>query len=108
FFVAGALRFFGDPSPSEGSPSDKAKRLAALVRRQRTLLILDGLEPLQYPPGPDEGRLKDRSLGDLLRELAAANPGLCVLTTRIAVAGVQSFEGHTVEHIPLDRLSPEA
>src|SRR5207249_10625925 len=69
-FVADALRFFGDANPSEGSPSDKAKRLAALIRRQRTLLILDGLEPLQYPPGYEEGRFKDRALGDLLRELA--------------------------------------
>jgi hypothetical protein len=32
----------------------KGERLANLVARRRTLLVLDGLEPLQYPPGPQE------------------------------------------------------
>jgi hypothetical protein len=39
----------------------------------RTLLVLDGLEPLQNPPGPQEGRLREPSLQALLRELAAFN-----------------------------------
>jgi hypothetical protein len=29
---------------------DKAGRLAQLVQKEKCLLILDGLEPLQYPP----------------------------------------------------------
>jgi hypothetical protein len=47
--------------------------LAKLVARRRTLLILDGLEPLQNPPGPQEGRLREPALQALLRELAAAD-----------------------------------
>ena len=50
-----ALRWFGDPDPGAGHPWDKGERLAGLVRRERTLLILDGLEPLQFPPG-EHGR----------------------------------------------------
>ncbi len=50
-FIAAALKDFGDPDPTLGSPWDKGRRLADLMRRERTLLILDGLEPLQYPPG---------------------------------------------------------
>jgi len=50
-FIAHALAWFGDPDPTKGSPWDKGERLAELVRQQRTLLILDGLEPLQQPPG---------------------------------------------------------
>jgi hypothetical protein len=46
------------------------------------LLVLDGLEPLQNPPGPQEGRLREPSLQALLREIAAYNTGLCVITTR--------------------------
>jgi hypothetical protein len=47
--------------------------LAKLVAQRRTLLILDGLEPLQNPPGPQEGRLREPSLQALLGELAAFN-----------------------------------
>jgi hypothetical protein len=39
---------------------DRGSRLAYLIRKERSLLILDGIEPLQYPLGrPEiEGRLK--------------------------------------------------
>ncbi len=107
-FIAAALAWFGDPDPKEGSPWDKGQRLAELVRRQRTLLILDGLEPLQYQPGEMEGRLKDPGLQSLLRELANYNPGLCVLTTRLAVDDLKDFTGTRVERIELENLSPEA
>ncbi|MGH9855684.1 MAG: DUF4062 domain-containing protein, partial [Blastocatellia bacterium] len=49
-FIDAALRWFGDSDPTQGSPWDKGERLANLVRRSRTLLLLDGLEPLQQPP----------------------------------------------------------
>jgi hypothetical protein len=45
------------------------------MSHRRTLLILDGLEPLQNPPGPEEGRVREPSLQALLRELAAFNRG---------------------------------
>ena len=107
-FVAEALKFFGDPDPAEGSPTDKGERLARLVAAQRTLLILDGLEPLQYPPGPDEGRLKDPSVSALLLRLAIQNPGLCVITTRANVADLESFFGNAVRPVRLENLSVEA
>ena len=40
-----------------GTAWEKGERLAKLVAHRRTLLVLDGLEPLQNPPGPQEGRL---------------------------------------------------
>ena len=87
-FIDHALRFCGDPDPKAGSPHDRGVRLAHLIRKDRTLLILDGVEPLQYPPGrPEiEGRLKDPGLTALLKGLAADNPGLCVVTTRERIA----------------------
>jgi prepilin-type N-terminal cleavage/methylation domain-containing protein len=53
--------------------------LAKLIAQRRTLLVLDGLELLENPPGPQEGRLREPSLQALLRELAAFNPGLSYL-----------------------------
>lgn len=107
-FIEAALVFFGDTDPNKGSPWDKGERLAQLVAAQRTLLVLDGLEPLQHPPGKDEGRLKDQALQSLLRSLAASNKGLCLISTRVAVADLNSFEGSTATRIDLEQLSPEA
>ena len=104
-FIASALKWFGDQNPDEGSPWNKGERLAELIKNQRTLLILDGLEPLQYPPGEMEGRLKDPGLQCLLRELANHNPGLCIITTRLPVDDLKDFIGTSVERINLEHLS---
>lgn len=101
-FFATALDWFGDPDPNQGSPWDKGERLADLVRRQRTLLVLDGLEPLQFFPG---GALKDPGLQSLLRELAHDNAGLCAVTTRLEVDDLKGCAG--VERIDLENLAPE-
>ncbi len=109
-FIDAALRWFGDANPTEGSPWDKGERLARLIKKQRTLLILDGLEPLQFAPGrgQQEGGLKDQSMQALLRELAALNPGLCVISSRLPVADLADFEGDTARRINLEHLSPQA
>lgn len=54
-------RFFGaaELATSPASRWDKVARLAGLVAAQRTLLILDGMELLQYSPGPLAGQPKD-------------------------------------------------
>jgi len=107
-FIELALTWFGDPNPTQGSPWEKGERLARLVKAQRTLLLLDGLEPLQFPPGPQEGKLKDQALQALLRELAALNPGLCVISTRLPVTDLEHFQGSTARRINLEHLSPQA
>jgi tetratricopeptide (TPR) repeat protein len=106
--VAEALRWFGDPNPAAGSPWDKGERLAKLARQSPTLLVLDGLEPLQNPPGPDAGRLTDPALQSLVRELAAGNPGLCVITTRHRVADIDHLSATTAPVIELENLSDVA
>lgn len=107
-FIDAALRWFGDPEPTAGGPWDKGERLAGYVRRQRTLLILDGLEPLQHPPGQQEGRLKDPALATLLEELAAQQPGLCVVTTRESVTDVDEYKDGAVIETDLENLSAAA
>jgi Protein kinase domain len=76
-FLDAALTWFGDRDPRLGTAWEKGERLAKLVAHRRALLVLDGLEPLQNPPGPQEGRLREPSLQALLRELAALIRG-CV------------------------------
>jgi serine/threonine protein kinase/tetratricopeptide (TPR) repeat protein len=107
-FIVSTLQWFGDKDPNQGSEWEKGVRLAELVASTRTLMILDGLEPLQYSPGPNEGRLKDKSLAAFLRELAGNNTGLCVISSRFAVADLQGFMQTTVRQIDLDHLSPES
>jgi hypothetical protein len=71
------------------------------------LLVLDGMEPLQNPPGSQEGRLREPSLQALLRELAAFNKGLCVITTRLPVADIADHERTSAPRRDLDQLSSD-
>jgi hypothetical protein len=107
-FLDAALTWFGDPDPRLGTAWEKGERLAKLVAHRRTLLVLDGLEPLQNPPGPQEGRLCEPSLQALLRELAAFNRGLCVITTRIPVADIADHERTSALRRGLEQLSSDA
>jgi hypothetical protein len=70
--------------------------------------LLDGLEPLQNPPGPQEGRVREPSIQALLRELAAFNRGLCVITTRVPVADVAEHERTSARRRELEHLSSDA
>ncbi len=101
-FIAEALGQFGDDDPTAGSPWDKGERLAQLIREQKTLLILDGVEPLQYLPGGMKGRVKDAALEALLKELVYQNPGLCIVTTRWELGGLMARQTELIH------LSPEA
>ena len=87
-----------------GTAWEKGERLANLIAHRLTLLILDGLEPLQHPPGPQEGRLIEPSLQALLRELAAFNAGLCVVTTRLPVTDIADHEHALAPRRDLEHL----
>ncbi len=79
------------------SATQKAEKIAEALMRRRVLLVLDGVEPLQYGPGPRPGQLKDQGLRTLLRHFAAGPPalahGLLVLTSRLAVADLGALSG---------------
>ena len=107
-FLDAALAWFGDPDPRLGTAWEKGERLAKLVAHRRTLLVLDGLEPLQNPPGPQEGRVREPGLQALLCELAAFNTGLCVITTRTPVADIADHERTSAIRRELDQLSSHA
>ncbi|MBL4820534.1 MAG: tetratricopeptide repeat protein [Gammaproteobacteria bacterium] len=108
YFIEHALDWFGDQKPSEGTPWAKATRLADLIKSSRTLLILDGLEPMQYPPGPKAGQVENPAVALLIRELASDNNGLCVITSRLGVSDMNAFDDGRVESIHLRPLSTSA
>ncbi len=105
-FVDYALGWLGNESTPSPSPWEKGARLAELVRERRTLLILDGLEPLQHPPGVQTGRLKDPAIAALVRDLAASNSGLCLITSRLSVSDILGRAG--VVQITLEALPESA
>jgi hypothetical protein len=125
-FLAEALKFFGDPEMAGSAQGayEKGQRLAELVGGQRSrradddlseerakpnLLILDGVEPLQYPPSsPTGSRLKDQGVEALLKGLAASSNGLCIVTTRYSIPDLAAFVGSTWHEEELKRLSREA
>jgi tetratricopeptide (TPR) repeat protein len=107
-FFSDALRRFGDTKPPPVSPWDKGERLAALVRKERALLILDGVEPLQWGPGVEEGKLKDPAVLVLVKDLGAQNSGLCVITSRVKLTDMEGVGGDRVQAKALDQLSPTA
>jgi len=104
-FFGEALRFFGDSEPESGSPWAKGERLADLICREKNLLVLDGVEPLQS--AVEGGWLEDAGLAALLTRLAQSEQGLCLITTRKAVADLDEFVETAVSR-DLEQISPEA
>ncbi|MGB0086587.1 MAG: hypothetical protein WBP94_14605, partial [Rhodomicrobiaceae bacterium] len=104
-FIDEGLKSFGDPSPQSGSPWDKGERLARLIGATNSILVLDGLEPLQWSVG-EVRKVKDPALSALIEGLAAANNGLCVITSRQPVTELAEYADTTAER-KLDALRPE-
>lgn len=92
-FLDTLLRWLGDPNPAAGDAWARGQRAAERLQKHKTLLVLDGLEPMQYPPGPAMGKLMDRSLHALLSALTMTLDGLCVVTTRYRLPGFEAGEG---------------
>jgi len=107
-FFEQALDHFGYTGPVIKDPSEKGRRLAELVAAVGGLLVLDGLEPLQYPPhDARRGELKDTAIRTLLLTLTNAPAGLCLITTRQELPELKARLGTAVAQQPLDRLSAE-
>jgi predicted ATPase len=109
-FIVNALEKLGDPEPNKGPLGIRGQRLAKLVSAKPTILVLDGLEPLQFGPGVEqrEGQLKDAGIRELLAGLAQ-NPGksLCIVTSRLELKDA-AFERPEIIQRSLDVLPLEA
>ncbi len=93
---------------SSASAWDKGARLAVLVSQHDSLLILDGLEPLQFPPGPQVGELMDDGLKALFSGLVMGERGLCVVTSRERLTDLSATEASSTPCRPLDHLTDDA
>lgn len=104
-FLTKALIHFGDEFPTKGSPPLRVSRLVNLVCQRNTLLILDGLEVLQY--SLDENRNTDifnpHILDFLYRLCVRSFSGLCVVTTRYPPG---NLKGQHISTKLLEHLSP--
>src|ERR1017187_8571634 len=100
-FFAEALPWFGITLPATATIFTKVGLLVARLRRERALLILDGVEPLQDP----SGGLRDLALKALLQELAARNAGVVLATTRVRLTDVPDDEPHALS-LDLENLAP--
>lgn len=108
-FFNAALNWFGYQGPALLSAHDKGMKLAALIQQQRALVILDGLEPLQYPlQGAMAGAIRDQGLTTLFKQLAAHNPGLLFISSRQPVTELQGYAAAQVNPHRLAPLSPAA
>lgn len=114
FFEAAYDHFH--PDGRAGMPDvqrDQGLELAELIADQRTLLVLDGLEPLQYAAGGNNqqvhqyGGIKDQGVKALLSRLAdIGDGGLTVVTTRIKIHELTHHSAF--QSRPLDQLPTEA
>lgn len=106
-FFADALDFFGVSAAAAETLQTRVRKLVTRIRQQPTLLVLDGLEPLQEPPHDLDpgGKLRDSNLAMFLRELARNIKGLCLITSRLAVKDLAAQARHTASVLALDRLS---
>ena len=78
-FFAEILPWLHIDIPPTASIYAKADAIAARLREERVLLLLDGVEPLQDATGA----LRDSALKALLQELDTSNRGLVLCTTRV-------------------------
>lgn len=104
-FFTHAFQLLGTTRDTFNTEEDKGEHLAELLRRQRCVLVLDGLDPLQYAGSGMCGELKDRALRQLLKSLTGCNNGLCIITTRIAV--YELVQRPHVSSLDLHNLAPD-
>ena len=108
-FVNDALVWFEYDGKELSNMSQKVDALVSLIKVKKTLLILDGLEPLQYSlSGAMDGRMRDGNLLRLIKELSMGIDGLVVLSSRQEIVELKGKnETHITQH-PLEPLSAEA
>ena len=105
-FFSHIFKKLGATQTSFDNDEDKGEYLADLLCERRCVLVLDGLEPMQYADNANRGELKDRALRALLKSLAGRNTGLCIITTRIAVHELSDrYAAFVVSH-KLENLAP--
>ena len=96
-FFSEALPFFGYEGEPITQEEEKATQLAKLLKNQTSLLILDGLEPLQNKEDIQDGYFKDRGLYRLMKNLSKnglhqnGQNSLVLMTSRQSIVDLKSY-----------------
>jgi hypothetical protein len=102
-FFQEALPFFGYQGKLPADEVEKGRALAECLRHQSSLLILDGLEPLQHPPHILDGEMADGGLKEFLRCVwrygLKKSPSLVLISTRQPVVDMNEWRDG---YVPLD------
>lgn len=109
-FINAAFRWLDYQGEIPNSDHDKGVLLAQCIAKQKCLLVLDGLEPMQHPPGKANmgGLLKEQSLSAMLKNLAFTHSGLVLITSRIRVKNLENREKSVAPVHALENLSIDA
>ena len=108
-FFDDALVWFGYEGEKLSSGNQKVDALVALIKAEKTLLILDGLEPLQYPvAGAMGGSMRDKYFLRLLKELSMGLNGLVLLSSRQKVVELEGKSETNITQQPLQGLNTDA
>ena len=101
-FFQEALPFFGYQGKLPADEVEKGQALAECLRHQSSLLILDGLEPLQHPPHILDGEMADGAVKEFLRCVwrygLGQSPSLVLISTRQPVVDIETCPNY----VPLD------
>jgi hypothetical protein len=105
-FFEQALPFFGHQGPLPKTEESRARRLIELMQDRPSLLILDGLEPLQRRPYSRYGELLDMGIKTLLQEIQKKRLGkqrLLILSSRQTLPELNGSKNY--RKIELENLS---
>ncbi|MCP4148569.1 MAG: tetratricopeptide repeat protein [bacterium] len=106
-FMEDVLEWLNTPEHANFSPWEKGKLLADTLRNKKAILILDGLDPLQFLSGESHEYVKDVALQELLKEMLGDDwQGLCIVTTRLKVRDLE-YAPEKSRQIALPPFQPE-
>ncbi|MDZ4841683.1 MAG: hypothetical protein SH859_06010 [Hyphomicrobium aestuarii] len=106
-FFDEALAWFAYTGEPLTNANRRGETLAELINAKKTLLVLDGLEPLQYPAGQHglTGELKDDGLIALFKRLSLQMNGMAIVTTRIPLPQLKAGKPPAIEKVGLNQLA---
>jgi hypothetical protein len=107
-FFEAALTFMAPDLPTNRveSSADSARLIGSLLARGRFLLVLDGLEALQYPTTAQFGLVTSGDLKQLLTYFASGyHHSMCVVTSRLPLVDLLAYASYS--DLTVGRLAPE-
>ncbi len=104
-FFDALIRFLDVETATSSTTWERCREATKKLQQTRSLIVLDGLERVQHPPGPMEGTFRERVMQMFIREIAALNAGMLILTSRLPIIDIDAYMGKTCQSVPIPELS---